>query len=148
MAKHIFVSIEPHSPEHLTIMTESAGSSPNVAVVLNRDLLFGSRIRSALASIGLEARFVANAGVFVDTIDECRSSAAIGIIDMNGPVSWEVIGGYLSRPGHVMVPTLAFGPHVDVESRRAAKAAGITRIVSNGRFHEDMAGLIERYRRR
>ena len=45
------------------------------------------------------------------------------------------------------MPTLAFGPHVDVEGRRAAKAAGVTRIVSNGQFHSDMAGLIERYRR-
>ena len=67
---------------------------------------------------------------------------------MNGAVSWDVIDEVLSRPSGDRVPTLAFGPHVDVESRRAAKAAGVTRIVSNGQFHGDMAGLIERYRRR
>ena len=40
---------------------------------------------------------------------------AIGIIDMNGAVSWDVIRDALSR-GERGVPTLAFGPHVDIEA--------------------------------
>jgi len=118
-----------------------------LAVVLNRDLLFGSRIRSALTSLGLEARFVSTAEQFVGALRQEPESVAIGIVDMNGAVSWDVIREELSgtKGG---VPTLAFGPHVDVEGRRAAKVAGVTRIVSNGQFHADMAGLIERYRRR
>ena len=72
-------------------MTESTGQRPTLAVVLNRDLLFGSRIRSALASLGLEARFVATAEQFVGALSEEPSSVAIGIIDMNGAVSWDVI---------------------------------------------------------
>jgi hypothetical protein len=119
-----------------------------LAVVLNRDLLFGSRIRSALKSLGLEARFVATAEQFVGALHEQPNSVAIGIVDMNGAVSWDVIREELSRPNGDGVPTLGFGPHVDVESRRAAKAAGVTRIVSNGQFHSDTVGLIERYRRR
>ncbi|MBW3632370.1 MAG: hypothetical protein KY456_05000 [Chloroflexi bacterium] len=129
-------------------MSESTDRSPTVCIVLNRDLLFGSRIRSALDSLGLRSQFVGNAGEFVDALLEHRESAAIGIIDMNGPVSWDVIGETLGRGDVALAPTLAFGPHVDVESRRAAKAAGITRIVSNGQFHGDMVGLIERYRQR
>ena len=35
-------------------MPESTSPGPTVAIVLNRDLLFGSRIRSALASLGLK----------------------------------------------------------------------------------------------
>ena len=128
-------------------MTEPTGARPTLAVVLNRDLLFGSRIRSALTSLGLEARFVSTAEQFVGALRQEPESVAIGIVDMNGAVSWDVIREVLSgtKGG---VPTLAFGPHVDVEGRRAAKAAGVTRIVSNGQFHADMAGLIERYRRR
>lgn len=72
---------------------------------------------------------------------------AIGIIDMNNSVSWDVIRDALSRAKGSLAPTLAFGPHVDIEARRAAKAAGVTRIVSNGQFHSDMFVLIERYRR-
>ncbi|MGZ5477945.1 MAG: hypothetical protein ACXWH1_15795 [Thermoanaerobaculia bacterium] len=115
---------------------------------MNRDLLFGSRIRSALASLGLEGRFVSTAEAFVGALSESAGSAAIGVIDMNGPVSWDVIRNGLAQADGGVAPTLAFGPHVDVEGRRAAKAAGVTRIVSNGQFHSDMAGLIDRYRRR
>ena len=129
-------------------MTELANPSPKLAVVLNRDLLFGSRIRSALSNSGLTAQFVANAEQFARALAEDRDSIAIGIIDMNGPVAWDVIGKLLGHADPAMPPTLAFGPHVDIENRRAAKAAGVTRIVSNGQFHEDMVGLIERYRRR
>jgi methylmalonyl-CoA mutase cobalamin-binding subunit len=129
-------------------MSEATDRTLTLAVVLNRDLIFGSRIRSALSSLGLEARFVSTAEQFVDALHQEPASVAIGIIDMNGVVSWDVIREELSGAKAGGVPTLAFGPHVDVEGRRAAKAAGVTRIVSNGQFNADMAGLIERYRRR
>ena len=129
-------------------MDEIPGEGPTLAVVLNRDLLFGSRVRSALAQLGLEGRFVATAEQFVSALNEEPNSVAIGIIDMNGAISWDVIGELRSRGDAGLVPTLAFGPHVDIEGRRAARVAGVTRIVSNGQFHGDTVGLIERYRRR
>jgi methylmalonyl-CoA mutase cobalamin-binding subunit len=129
-------------------MIEGVDRGPTLAVAMNRDLLFGSRIRSALNSLGLEARFVSAAEQFVEALREQEATVAIGIIDMNGAVAWTVIREWLSRAGSDRVPTLAFGPHVDIEGRRAAKAAGVTRIVSNGQFHDDMTGLIDRYRRR
>jgi hypothetical protein len=129
-------------------MNELPGSEASLAVVLNRDLLFGSRIRSALTSLSLEGRFVATAEQFVGALSEQRGSVAIGIIDMNGAISWDVIREALVQAEGGLAPTIAFGPHVDIEGRRAAKTAGVTRIVSNGQFHSDMAGLIDRYRRR
>ena len=120
---------------------------PRIAIVLNRDLLSGSRIRGALAALGLEGRFVRDTEQFVAALNELRDAAAIGIIDMNGPLAWDILESELASLGPI-VPTLAFGPHVDVAGRRAAKAAGVTRIVSNGQFHQDMPGLIDRYRRR
>jgi methylmalonyl-CoA mutase cobalamin-binding subunit len=129
-------------------MSELVTQAPTLAVVLNRDLLFGSRIRSALKSLGLDVRFVTTADQFVDALREQPGTVAIGIVDMNQAVSWDVIREELSRSNGERVPTLAFGPHVDIENRRSAKAAGVTRIVSNGQFHADMPRLIERYRRR
>jgi methylmalonyl-CoA mutase cobalamin-binding subunit len=129
-------------------MTEQLEEGPTLAIVLNRDLLFGSRIRSALAVLGLESRFVATAEQFVSALSQEASTVAIGIIDMNGAISWDAIREAHSQGDEELAPTLAFGPHVDIEGRRAAKAAGVTRIVSNGQFHSDTAGLIERYRRR
>ena len=128
-------------------MTEPTGEGPTLAIVLNRDLLFGSRIRSALARLGLESRFVATAEQFVGALSQEPNKVAIGIIDMNGAISWDAIREVGLRVDYGLAPTLAFGPHVDIEGRRAAKAAGVTRIVSNGQFHTDTVGLIERYRR-
>jgi|SRR5687767_13438024 len=128
-------------------MTELTGQRPSLAVVLNRDLLFGSRIRSVLGGLGLESRFVTSADQFVSSLSDDPTSVAIGIIDMNGTVFWDVIRDALSQAEGRLAPTLAFGPHVDIEGRRAAKAAGVTRIVSNGQFHSDMSVLIDRYRR-
>ena len=117
-----------------------------IAIVLNRDLMFGSRIRSALRMLGLQARFVPDTDQFVAALRADGVDAAIGILDMNGAVDWEAVSATLGELTDAP-PTLAFGPHVDAENRRAAKAAGITRIVSNGQFHGGMAELIERYRR-
>ncbi len=128
-------------------MAEPVTADPMVAVVLNRDLLFGSRIRSALASLGLEPRFVASTGEFVKALEERQESIALGIVDMNGAVAWEELGAALSRIDDV-APTLAFGSHKDVENLRAARTAGITRVVSNSTFHGEMQSLIDRYRRR
>jgi hypothetical protein len=128
-------------------LSEDQADVPNVAVVLNRDLIFGSRVRNVLSTLGLQARFVANTEQFVAALAELQSTSAIGIIDMNGAVAWDTLKTALpqndSKP-----PTLAFGPHVDIENRRLAKAAGISRIVSNGQFHREMSELIDRYRRR
>jgi FixJ family two-component response regulator len=116
------------------------------AIVLNRDLLFGSRIRSVLAAQGLTATFVGTTDAFIAEMREQGDASAIGIVDMNGEVAWETLGDELGSIPEAP-PIVAFGPHVDVENRRAAKRAGLTRIVSNGQFHQEMATLIERYRR-
>jgi len=127
-------------------MSQNSVDGASVAVVLNRDLLFGSRIRGALASLGLGATFVGTTEQFASALIERKSSVAIGIIDMNDVVSWDVVRQTLQEQVD-LPPTLAFGPHTDVENRRAAKAAGVTRIVSNGQFHSDMTALVDRYRR-
>lgn len=128
-------------------MAESVNPAPAVAVVLNRDLLFGSRIRGALANLGIQPRFVANTATFVEALETLQGSSAIGIIDMNSAVAWDELGAGLGRIENV-APTLAFGSHKDVESMRAAKTAGVTRVVSNSTFHGEMQNLIDRYRRR
>lgn len=128
-------------------MTEPPAGEKNLAIVLNRDLMFGSRIRSALGLLGLEARFVPDTEAFLTVMSIDGESAAIGILDMNGMIDWTALSDGL-RTSADAPPTLAFGPHIDAENRRAAKMAGITRIVSNGQFHGDTVSLIDRYRRR
>ena len=73
---------------------------------------------------------------------------AIGIIDMNGAVSWDVIREALSRADAVSCRRSPLARTWTSKAAARRKPLGVTRIVSNGQFHSDMAGLIDRYRRR
>ncbi len=115
-------------------------------VVLNRDLMFGSRIRSTVRALGFEPLFTRDTGAFIERVRQLQPPAVLAILDMNGQVDWTLIGQLTAEPD-LETPLLGFGPHVDVDNRRAAKAAGLVRIVSNGQFHADTAVLIERYAR-
>lgn len=129
-------------------MTEAipdTGSAP-VVVVLNRDLMFGSRIRSAMATLGLQAVVKGDTAAFLEAARSHGGRVVLAIIDMNGKVDWDTISAAL-REDETLPPVLGFGSHTDVETRRAAKAAGVNRIVSNGQFHADMTGYVQRYRR-
>ena len=128
-------------------MSELDVDDRTLALVLNRDLLFGSQIRGALKALGLDSRFLPDTTRFVVALASDGDDAAIAIIDMNGAVDWSLVGDAIAAAPNPP-PTLAFGPHVDAANRRAAKTAGITRVVSNGQLHADASVLIDRYRRR
>ena len=119
-------------------------SAADAIIVLNRDLMFGVRIGNGLRAIGYQVAFVATTEQFATRLREDRPTPVLGILDMNGVVDWTAISGLVADP-QVATPILAFGPHVDVENRRAAKQAGVTRIVSNGDFHQGMIALVQRY---
>lgn len=130
---------------HESISPNGPGATAlGMIVVLNRDLIFGSRIRDTVRALGYEPLFTANTPAFIERIRSMRPPAVLAILDMNGVVDWELIGQYTTDPG-CSTPLLGFGPHVDIVNRRAAKAAGVSRIVSNGQFHSDTAGIVQRY---
>lgn len=114
-------------------------------VVLNRDLFFGVRIGNALRDAGYSVTFWPATPSFVAAVRAAEPPAVLGLIDLGAGPDWAEIA-QLTRDVP-MTPILVFGPHKDVDGFRAAKAAGITRIVSNGDFHRDMLGLIQRYAR-
>jgi hypothetical protein len=115
--------------------TESAAST---IVVLNRDLFFGVRIGNLLKSAGYAPIFVKTSSDFVDAL--ATNSVVLGIIDLGATPDWETIQAF---PGSTSL--LAFGPHKDADALRAAKSAGVTRVVSNSEFHKNALTLVERY---
>ena len=125
---------------------ETDSGSPAVPiVVLNRDLMFGVQIRNVVRTLGFVPRFVGTTEEFVEEMRRGEPVPALGILDMNEPIEWALIADLVGGPAPP--PVLGFGPHVDIDGRRKAKAAGIARIVSNGEFHRGMAELIGRYSR-
>lgn len=124
---------------------ETAAALTNgTVVVLNRDLMFGSRISTAARSLGYAARFVRDLPALAGALAEPGDQPVLVVLDMNAALDWDAVAGLIAGLGG-RVPVIGFGPHVDVDGRRAAKGAGLTRIVSNGEFHRDTAGFIGRY---
>lgn len=122
----------------------SAHEDADVIVVLNRDLFFGVRIANMLRDRGYRVEMAPTIERFVDLVQKAIPSPALGVIDMTAVSTWSQVN---QITGEEMTPLLAFGPHKDVEAFRAAKDAGVNRVVSNGDFHRDMLGMIERYAR-
>jgi hypothetical protein len=126
--------------------TNGKNMGSGTIVLLNHDLFFGIKIRNALQALDYHVRAVSDTGTFVKLMQAADVRPSLGIIDINCGVDWQAIEVMTSERGDG-VPLLAFGPHKDVDGLRAAKRAGVTRIVSNGEFHQNMVALVERYAR-
>lgn len=111
-------------------------------VSLSRDLFFGMRVRTIVGKLGYDLKLVKDESGVVDAVSE--DDVSIVIIDFNQPVDWDELLPVLSGE----TPVLAFGSHTDVDGFRAAKAAGVTRVVSNGEFSRRLPELIEQHLRR
>jgi hypothetical protein len=112
-------------------------------IVLNRDLFFGVRIGNLLKSAGYAPLFAKSTDEFVELLQSAEVPPALAIIDLGAAPDWNAIHFEAQN-----TPILAFGPHKDVEALRAAKSAGVARVVSNSEFHKNALRLIERYARR
>jgi hypothetical protein len=114
-------------------------------IVLNRDLFLGIRIVNTLRAQGYTVTLLSTTERLVERLRD-GTSPALAMIDLGAGPDWALLQPVLADP-ILTTPTLAFGPHKAVEAMRAAKAAGVTRLVSNGELHRDLVGLGERYAR-
>jgi hypothetical protein len=109
--------------------------------VLSKDLFFGMRIRTSLRQLGYSVAIAQDARTFAIHLAKGDLRAKLGIVDFNFPVDWDEV----HEATTLGVPIIAFGPHKDVEGFRAAKRAGVTRVVANGEFSRSLPALAERY---
>ena len=112
-------------------------------VLLNRDLFFGVRIRQVGAAIGYFVEITPKTDLFIERLKS--EDVVLGVIDIAATPDWELLASAIASGD--LAPILAFGPHKDVEGLRSAKQAGVTRVVSNGDFHKNPGGLMQRYAR-
>lgn len=104
---------------------------------LSRDVFFGMRIRTVLQNLGYDM-------VSCKTEDElviAAPTADIALVDFNQGVDWPALQPVLAGT----TPVIAFGAHTNVEGFRAAKSAGVTRVVSNGEFSRRLPSLLTQY---
>lgn len=114
-------------------------SHPGLVSALSRDVFFGMRIRTVLKNLGYEMKLCKTEQELVESIP----GAVMALVDFNIPVDWDALDSILKGD----VPILAFGSHTNVEGFRAAKAAGVTRVVSNGEFSRRLPALLTQYQR-
>lgn len=110
-------------------------------VAFSRDVFFGMRVRTIVRQIGYDLALVKTESEARDAVN--AGETALLLVDFNQPVSWEDLATVLRGD----TPVLAFGSHTDVDGFRAAKEAGVSRVVSNGEFSRRLPELIEQYRR-
>jgi hypothetical protein len=122
----------------------AAAAGRGEVVVLNSDLFFGVKISNQLKKQGYIVAFRKTAEDFAGAIHS--TSAVLGLIDLNAAPDWTVVSNLVREIGE-RTPILVFGSHLDVDGLRAAKAAGVRRVVSNGDFHQNMLELVARYAR-
>jgi len=112
-----------------------------VIVGLVTNVMLAVRVKQLATELGFDLRIVPDASAFANELT--HENVALGIVDINARPDWQVISAALESAD--LPPILAVGPHMDADGLRAAKAAGVTRVVSNGTFHRDGASLIDRY---
>ena len=117
-------------------------------VALNRDVFFGVKLSNLAKALGYDLALVPNVAAVDAALIDAAEAVALVIIDMNvldKSIDWSALAAIIGA--NPAIPTLGFGSHTDVDSRRAAKATGLTRIVSNGDFHRNAPDLVQRYAR-
>jgi hypothetical protein len=127
----------PPSPEPNAATPGSRG----LIILMSGDLFFGMRVRTSLRPSGYDVVIHGDAVAFSGAILAREPRVVLGLIDFNRPVDWNGLATALNGP----VPVIAFGPHKDVEGFRAAREAGVTRVVANGEFSRSLPELVERY---
>jgi hypothetical protein len=127
-----------------TLPTPEGAHNRGIVLILIKDLFFSVAVRNAVRSLGFDSQLVKSPDVFADSlsaVDPCLCIVDLHTVD--DEVDWDSIREAVDRA----VPVIVFGPHRDVDGMRAAKAAGVTRVISNGQFHAEMGAIIERYAR-
>lgn len=112
-----------------------------LVVVLSGDLFFGMRIRTTLRQLSYDVSIVPDIASFTTSLSSGDRHISLGMIDFNRPVDWNSLTGALGQG----IPIIAFGPHKDVEGFRAARSAGVSRVVANGEFSRSLPQLVAKY---
>lgn len=104
---------------------------------LSRDVFFGMRIRTVMANLGHDLTLITSE----EDLVAVGHAANLVLVDFNQGVNWQILQPLLASD----TPVIAFGAHTDVEGFRAAKAAGVSRVVSNGDFSRNLPALLRQY---
>ncbi|MEO5952490.1 MAG: hypothetical protein ABIQ44_08515 [Chloroflexia bacterium] len=112
--------------------TEPVAASQAVALLLCTDLMFGVQLQNMAKHSGLKPVTV-----------RPGSPLPVGdilVVDLGTRGDWESMVREASSRGMKVV---AFGPHMDAESRTKAKVAGASRVLANSNLARDLPIILK-----
>jgi len=115
-------------------------SESKTILLLERDLFFRVKIQDTLRPLGYETVVARNQEDFVRKLSASAPVLAMVNTAIAG-VAWEQVIAQAKAAG---LPTLAFGPHVDLEAQQQARQAGADRVISNSKLAKDLPAIVMR----
>ena len=108
-------------------------------VALENDLFFAVKITDTLKRAGFQTRVTRTATELRELLIGGEYALALVNTAARG-IDWQAGVAAAREAG---VPAIAYGPHVDLDTQAAARAAGATRVIVNSRLAE-LPAIIER----
>lgn len=102
-----------------------------IAVVT--DLFFQSRISAAARAAARRVRYVTASTALL-------SPARLCLVDLEART--DVLTLIRRLKGEARAPVVAFGPHIDVAGRKAARSAGADRVLAKSKFVTELPRLM------
>ena len=132
---------EERTTPHAAEANDDVGETRGDVVVYSPDVFFAMRLRTALKLMNLRAVLTESPEDFVARFTQENEAVRMGLVDMNRPVDWAVFVPAIESD----LPVVAFGSHTDVEGLKAAKQAGVDRVLSNGALNSSFEQVVSRY---
>ncbi|HSI34939.1 MAG TPA: hypothetical protein VK986_15225 [Tepidisphaeraceae bacterium] len=108
-------------------------SEPTPILMLCRDLMFTSKVMATARAAGVPLRTVRDPG-------QLPAEGRKLIVDLTLEGALEAAGKWKQGAGGVVI---AFAPHVDVETMRAAREVGLDQVLTRGAFTAQLESLIK-----
>ncbi len=108
-----------------------------VVLFFSGDLIFASRVRGAAEMAGCEFKL---AGRWPEPTPPHVRAAVLDLATKSKSIDAIVEAWRTHAPDS---PLIAYGPHVQVEALRAARAAGVPTVLTRGQFDAALATLFE-----
>ena len=109
------------------------GETPPSVLVLVRDLMFASKIRLAAESVATSVRILRDAAQLND------AAGSRLIVDLNQPGALDAAVAWKARTGGRVV---GFVSHVDAQTIRAAREAGVDQVLPRSQFVQILPDLL------
>jgi hypothetical protein len=124
-------SSEKSNPE-----TEKSGKTQpeprGVALLFCTDLMFGVQLQNMARKAGLRPETLRPGAPL--------PHADVLVVDLAVRGDWEQL---IKEAAARSMPIVAFGPHINADARRTAKAAGASRVLANSNLERDLPIILK-----